>query len=104
MPSLRELQSGVNARPPRREPDGALPLIAARGIAPKHRLDVYANMPRQFHRELDFQLPGGTALGRRGIFSPVRARFHTPPSSLSGDLQSAGAGFAKAPVGTPRRR
>jgi len=96
MPSLRELQSGVMRALLDGEPDGALPLIAARGIAPKHRLDVYANNARaNFIESLISSYPAVRRLVGEDYFRQCARGFHTRHPSLSGDLQSAGAGFAK---------
>jgi hypothetical protein len=96
MPSLRELQSGVMRALLDGEPDGALPLIAARGIAPKHRLDVYASNARaNFIESLISSYPAVRRLVGEDYFRQCARGFHTRHPSLSGDLQSAGAGFAK---------
>ena len=96
MPSLRELQSGVIRALLDGEPDGAAPLIAARGIAPKHRLDVYANNARaNFIESLISSYPAVRRLVGEDYFRQCARGFHTRHPSLSGDLQPAGAGFAE---------
>jgi hypothetical protein len=96
MPSLRELQSGVMRALLDGEPDGAVPLIAARGIAPKHRLDVYANNARSnFIESLISSYPAIRRLVGEDYFRQCARGFHTRHPSLSGDLQPAGAGFAQ---------
>src|SRR6202166_4453856 len=96
MPSLRELQSGVMRALLDGEPDGAVPLIAARGIAPKHRLDVYANNSRSnFIESLISSYPAVRRLVGEDYFRQCARGFHTRHPSLSGDLQPAGARFAQ---------
>src|SRR5258708_7317840 len=96
MPSLRELQSGVMRALLDGEPDGAVPLIAARGIAPQHRLDVYANNARaNFIESLISSYPAVRRLVGEDYFRQCARGFHARHPSLSGDLQSAGAGFAE---------
>ena len=46
MPALRELQSRVMRALLDGETGSAVPLIAARGIAPEHALNVYADNAR----------------------------------------------------------
>jgi hypothetical protein len=96
MPSLRELQSGVMRALLDGEPDGAVPLIAAGGIAPKHRLDVYANNARtNFIESLISSYPAIRRLVGEDYFRQCARGFHTRHPSLSGDLQPAGARFAQ---------
>ena len=94
MPSLRELQSGLMRALLDAEPDGAVPLIAARGIAPKRRLDVYANNARaNFIESLISSYPAVRRLVGEDYFRQCARSFHTRHPSLSGDLQPAGAEF-----------
>jgi len=96
MPSLRELQSGVMRALLDGEPDGAVPLIAARGIAPKHRLDVYANNARTgFIESLISSYPAIRRLVGEDYFRRCARGFHARHPSLSGDLQPAGTKFAQ---------
>jgi hypothetical protein len=96
MPSLRELQSGLMRAILDGEPDGAVPLIAARSIALEHRLDVYANNARaNFIESLISSYPAIRRLVGEDYFRRCARGFHTRHPSLSGDLQPAGAGFAE---------
>jgi hypothetical protein len=96
MPSLRELQSGVMRALLDGEPDGAVPWIAARGIAPKLRLDVYANTARSnFVESLISSYPAIRRLVGEDYFRQCARGFHTRHPSLSGDLQPAGTPFAQ---------
>ena len=96
MPSLRELQSGVMRALLDGEPDGAVPLIAARGMAPKHRLDVYAGNARtNFIESLMSSYPAVRRLVGEDYFRQCARGFHTRHPSLSGDLQPAGTRFAQ---------
>jgi len=94
MPSLRELQSAVMRALLDGEPDDAVPLIAARGIAPKHRLGVYAgNVRANFIESLISSYPAIRRLVGEDYFRQCARSFHTRHPSLSGDLQPAGAEF-----------
>src|SRR5258708_35885203 len=96
MPSLRELQSGVLRALLGGEPDGAVPWIAARGIAPKLRLDVYANTARSnFVESLISSYPAIRRLVGEDYFRQCALTFHTRHPSLSGGLQRAGTRFAQ---------
>jgi hypothetical protein len=96
MPSLRELQSGVMRALLDGEPDGAVPLIASRGIAPTHRLDVYANNARaNFIESLISSYPAVRRLVGEDYFRRCARGFHARHPSLSGDLQPAGTRFAE---------
>jgi hypothetical protein len=96
MPSLRELQSGVMRALLDGEPDGAAPLIAARGIAPPHRLGVYANNARtNFIESVISSYPAIRRLVGEDYFRHCARGFHTRHPSRSGDLQPAGMRFAE---------
>jgi len=96
MPSLRELQSGLMRALLDAEPDGAVPLIAARGIAPEHRLGVYANNARtNFIESLISSYPAVRRLVGEDYFRQCARGFHARHPSLSGDLQPAGTRFAE---------
>src|ERR1700688_5258500 len=94
MPSLRELQSDVMHALLDGETGSALPLIAARGIAPKHRLDVYANNARtNFIESLISSYPAIRRLVGEDYFRQCARGFQARHPSLSGDLQPAGMLF-----------
>jgi hypothetical protein len=96
MPSLRELQSGVMRALLDGEPDNAAALIAAQGIAPKHRLGIYADNARSnFIESLISSYPAIRRLVGEDYLRQCARGFHTRHPSLSGDLQPAGAGFAQ---------
>jgi hypothetical protein len=96
MPSLRELQSVVMRALLDGEPDQSAALIAARGIAPKHRLGVYANNARSnFIESLISSYPAIRRLVGEDYFRQCARGFHTRHPSLAGDLQPAGARFAQ---------
>jgi hypothetical protein len=96
MPSLRELQSDVMHALLDGETGSAVALIAARGIAPKHRLDVYANNARtNFIESLISSYPAIRRLVGEDYFRQCARGFHTRHPSLSGDLQPAGTRFAQ---------
>jgi hypothetical protein len=95
MSSLRELQSDV-MRALLGEPDRAVPLIVARGIAPEHALGVYANNARtNFIESLMSSYPAIRRLVGEDYFLKVARGFHSHHPSRSGDLQTAGARFAE---------
>jgi hypothetical protein len=95
VPSLRELQSGVMHALLEGDARRAAPWIAARGIAPKARLEIYANNARtHFIDSLRLSFPAIRRLVGEDYFLEVARGFHARHPSRSGDLQPAGEGFA----------
>jgi hypothetical protein len=96
MPALRELQLDFMRGVLDGAPQGAVPLIAARGIAPEHRLGVYANNARaNFTESVAASFPAIRRLVGEDYFRHCARGFHTRHPSLSGDLQPAGTRFAE---------
>jgi hypothetical protein len=96
MSSLRELQSGVMHALLDGEPDRAVPLIVAGGIAPEHALSVYANNARtNFIESLMSSYPAIRRLVGDDYFLATARGFHARHPSRSGDLQPAGTRFAQ---------
>jgi len=92
--------SRASWRPPRRRAGRCAAVDRGTGIAKIARC-LRQQCPRHFIESL-ISSYRRTALGRRGIFSPVRARLHTRILPFR-RLQSAVQG-SQSPVGTPRRR
>jgi hypothetical protein len=96
MPSLRELQVDVMHALLDGESERALPLIAARGIAPSHALGVYARTAlTNFIESIGLSFPAIRRLVGDDHFRWVARGFHAQYPSLSGDLQPAGRRFAQ---------
>jgi len=100
MPSLRELQVDVMHALLDGESDRALehavPLIAARGIAPSHLLGVYAHTAlTNFTESISSSFPAIRRLVGDDYFRCLARGFHARHPSLSGDLQPAGRRFAQ---------
>jgi len=94
MPSLRELQLDVMHALLDGKAEHATPLIAARGIAAKHALSVYANNARtNFIESLRSSFPAIRRLVGEDYFLQTVRGFHHRHPSLSGDLQPAGTHF-----------
>jgi hypothetical protein len=95
MPSLHELQSSVMHALLDGDAHLAAPLIAARGIAPKARLEIYANNARtNFIDSLKSSFPAIRRLVGEDYFLKAARGFHAGHPSRSGDLQPAGEAFA----------
>jgi Putative DNA-binding domain len=100
VPSLRELQRDLMHALLDGGAERAAPLpaalIPARGMAPAHALNVYANTARtNFIDSLILSYPVIRRLVGEDYFLQAARGFHTGHPSLSGDLQPAGTQFAQ---------
>jgi len=101
MPSLRELQLRVMQAIAGGEADAAAAgiaaqYIAAQGIPPAARLNVYAGTARaNFIASLVSSYPAVRRLVGEDYFAQCARGFHRRHPSRSGDLQPAGLGFAQ---------
>jgi Putative DNA-binding domain len=96
MPSLHEVQSGFMHALLDGEMERAAILVAAQGIAPAHRLGVYAATARaNFIDSLISSFPAIRRLVGEDYFKQCARGYHTRHPSRSGDLQPLGQAFAQ---------